>query len=252
MFTPDMPCSTDILRVAQRSHVLAPCPSVSPSLALCPPNMLTLALTPAQNVRAHSLTHAHFNTHSLALTVALQHTHSLSITRSLSVTHTHTRNHTRSHAQTHAYTHTEITRTLTRTLIVSHSHVHSYSHSHLCTLPLTHNLCFSHIHITSCTHCGTHMHTPLTMTWRRESSKRNYYIISPRVIIKAIIITSNQTHTRMQTIFVSLTIPSTHTYTFSEIWGILHHWWSPCLSMYWTWHCLLLQLRQSSKSVVWT
>jgi len=33
---------------------------------------------------------------------------------------------------------------------------------------------------------------------RRESSKRNYYIISPRVIIKAIIIISEETKVRIE------------------------------------------------------
>ena len=55
---------------------------------------------------------------------------------------------------------------------------------------------------------------------RRESSKRNYYIISPRVIIKAIIIIFSPST-------VSLTAPSCHGYSFScsssAPWNNYHH-----------------------------
>ena len=51
---------------------------------------------------------------------------------------------------------------------------------------------------------------------RRESSKRNYYIISPRVIIKAIIITVNNTHTHTHTHTRTHTHTHTHIHTYTH------------------------------------
>ena len=60
----------------------------------------------------------------------------------------------------------------------------AHTHMTLSTLP------FPPSNTTSIHFRNLHMWSLLTTPLRRESSKRNYYIISPRVIIKAIIITA--------------------------------------------------------------
>jgi len=96
-------------------------------------------------------------------------------------THTHTHIHT--HTHTHRHTQTYI-------YINMYIYIYTYTYTELfairtfCRRKRT-------MHLQCCMRClytHTHTHTQL------ESSTRNYYIISPRVIINAIIITHTHTH----------------------------------------------------------